>query len=53
MQRVVDNNRDITIQIEERWGMLRIPLTFELVPIERLQNPEDLYKIAMRARATK
>lgn len=45
MQRVVDNNRDITIQFGERRTMLRIPLTFELAPIDRLRTAEDLYRI--------
>lgn len=46
MRRVIDNNRDIAIQINERSVMLRIPLEFELVPISRLRTPEDIFRIA-------
>jgi GGDEF domain-containing protein len=45
MRRIVDNNRDITIQIGGRSVMLRIPLEFEITPISRLRNAEDLHKL--------
>jgi GGDEF domain-containing protein len=45
MQRIVDNNRDITIQIDNRPVMLRVPLEFDITPISRLNSPEDLYRL--------
>jgi hypothetical protein len=46
MRRIVDNNRDITIQIGGRTVMLRIPLEFEITPIDQLRTPEDLQKLS-------
>jgi GGDEF domain-containing protein len=46
MRRIVDNNRDITIQIGGRSVMLRIPLDFEIIPIGMLDSAEDLYKLS-------
>ena len=46
MQRIVDNNRDITVQIKGRCVMLRIPLEFEMIPIGMLNSAEDLYKLS-------
>jgi len=45
MQRIVNNNRDITVEIESRNVMLRIPLSFELIPISRFQSSDDLFKL--------
>jgi len=45
MRRIVDNNRDITIQIGGRSVMLRVPLEFEITPIGSLRNAEDLHKL--------
>jgi GGDEF domain-containing protein len=45
MRRIVDNNRDITIQMGGRHVMLRIPLEFEITAISRLSVAEDLYKL--------
>lgn len=45
MQRIVDNNRDITIQIGTRPVMLRVPLQFQITPISRLSSPEDLNRL--------
>ena len=45
MQRIVDNNRDITIQIGDRPVMLRVPLQFRITPISRLASPEDLNRL--------
>ncbi|MGB6688560.1 MAG: diguanylate cyclase [Terracidiphilus sp.] len=45
MQRIANNNRDITVQIENRNVMLRIPLSFELIPISRFQSSDDLFKL--------
>jgi GGDEF domain-containing protein len=46
MRRIVDNNRDITIQIGGRTVMLRIPLEFEITPIDKLRTAEDLHKLS-------
>jgi GGDEF domain-containing protein len=46
MRRIVDNNRDISIQIGGRSVMLRIPLDFEMIPIGMLNSAEDLYKLS-------
>lgn len=46
MRRIVDNNRDITVQINDRSVMLRIPLDFEIIPIGSLRSAEDLYKLS-------
>lgn len=45
MQRIVDNNRDITIQIDNRLVMLRVPLQFRITPISMLGSPEDLSRL--------
>jgi GGDEF domain-containing protein len=45
MRRIVDNNRDITIQIGGRTVMLRIPLEFEITATCELGAPEDLNKL--------
>ena len=45
MQRIANNNRDITVQIENRNVMLRIPLSFELIPISRFHSSDDLFKL--------
>lgn len=49
IQRIVDNNRDITIQIGGRLVMLRVPLEFELTPIDCLQSAVDLYCLSALA----
>jgi GGDEF domain-containing protein len=46
MRRIVDNNRDITIQMGGRSVMLRIPLEFEITAISRLSSAEDLHKLS-------
>ena len=48
IQRIVDNNRDITLQIGTRVVMLRVPLVFEITPIAALQNAEELLEITAR-----
>lgn len=50
MRRVIDNNRDISIHIGDRWVMLRAQLEFEITPISQLRSAEDLYRIAKPAR---
>ena len=46
LQRIANQNRDITINVDGRLVMLRIPLTFELFPIERLNAPDDICRLA-------
>jgi GGDEF domain-containing protein len=45
LQRIIAQNREITVTIEGRNVMLRIPLDFVLTPIGFLRNAEDLYKL--------
>jgi GGDEF domain-containing protein len=45
MQRIVDNNRDITIQIGDRPVMLRVPLQLCITPISLLASPDDLNRL--------
>ena len=51
VQRIVDNNRDITIQMGVRVVMLRVPLIFEVTPIGKLEKAEDLYTISSRQKS--
>jgi GGDEF domain-containing protein len=45
LQRIVSQNRETTVKIGQRLIMLRIPITFEVTPIDRLHDADDLYKI--------
>jgi GGDEF domain-containing protein len=45
MQRIVNSNRDITVPLNDRTVMLRIPLSFEIVPLTELRNADELRKI--------
>jgi len=45
LQRVISQNKEITVTIGGRSVMLRIPLDFVLTPIAFLRNPEDVYKL--------
>ncbi len=47
LERVAMQNRETTVNIGGRSTMLRIPITFDLTPIERLQSADDLYKITL------
>jgi len=49
LERIVFQNRETSVNIGGRATMLRIPLTFDITPIERLQSPDDLYKITLIA----
>jgi len=49
LNRIVFQNREISVNIGGRATMLRIPLSFDITPIERLQTPDDLYKITLMA----
>ncbi|MGO9316989.1 MAG: hypothetical protein ACLPXT_05310 [Terracidiphilus sp.] len=43
--RIVAQNREITVNIEDRTVMLRIPLDFVLTPLSFLHSAEDVYKL--------
>jgi GGDEF domain-containing protein len=47
LDRVVMRNRETTVTIGGRPTMLRIPITFDVTPIERLRTAEDLCKITL------
>jgi GGDEF domain-containing protein len=47
LERVTMQTRETSVNIGGRSTMLRIPITFELTPIERLKTPEDLHKISL------
>lgn len=47
LERIAMQNREAAVNIGGRSTMLRIPITFDLTPIERLQSAEDLYKIIL------
>lgn len=42
LQRMANQNRDITINVNGRLVMLRIPLTFELTPIQQLKSADEI-----------
>jgi len=46
LKRIASHNRDVTVIIDGRTIMLRIPLEFELTPIDCLRSANDLYKIS-------
>jgi len=47
LERMVVQNRETSVNIGGRATMLRIPITFDVTPVERLQSPDDLYKITL------
>jgi GGDEF domain-containing protein len=47
LERIAMQNRETAVNIGGRSTMLRIPITFDPTPIERLQSAEDLYKITL------
>ena len=50
LDRIIAQNRESSINVAGRAIMLRIPITFELTPINRLRSADDLKKIsAMQA----
>ena len=51
LQRIANRNRDITVKIEGRIIMLRIPLAFELTAISSLRNADELYKLSVEQTA--
>jgi GGDEF domain-containing protein len=46
LQRIASQNRESSIQVAGRTIMLRIPLAFELTPINRLRSADDLYRLS-------
>jgi GGDEF domain-containing protein len=48
LDRISMQNRETTVNIGGRPTMLRIPITYDVTPIDRLQSAEDLYKIALQ-----
>ena len=48
LERIIARNRETSVNIGGRATMLRIPLTFDVTPVERLQAPDDLYKITLQ-----
>ena len=46
LQRLVNQNRDTTVNIGGRTIMVRIPIAFDLTPIEKLETAEDLFKLS-------
>jgi GGDEF domain-containing protein len=46
LDRVISQNRESSINVAGRAIMLRIPITFEMTPINRLRSAEDLLKIS-------
>lgn len=47
LERIVMQNRETSVNIGGRATVLRIPITFDLTPIERLRTADDLYKITL------
>jgi GGDEF domain-containing protein len=47
LDRITMQNRETTVNIGGRATMLRIPITFDLTPIERLKTADELYKITL------
>lgn len=46
LDRIISKNRESTIRVAGRPIMVRIPLTFEILPINRLRSPEDLIRLS-------
>ncbi len=49
LERIAFQNRETSVNIGGRATMLRIPITFDITPIERLQSADDLCKITLLA----
>lgn len=47
LERIAMQNRETTVSIGGRATVLRIPITFDLTPIEQLKSADDLYKITL------
>lgn len=46
LHRIAQQNRECSINVAGRAIMLRIPMAFELTPINRLRSAEDLYRLS-------
>jgi hypothetical protein len=46
LDRIISQNRETSINVAGRAIMLRIPITFEVTPINRLKTADDLLKIS-------
>lgn len=44
LEHIVAQHRESTIKIAGRSIMIRLPITFEIYPIRRLRDPEDLFQ---------
>jgi len=49
LKRIATQNRDVNINIGERIVMLRIPIEFDVIPISRLRNADDLRKLNLES----
>jgi len=47
LERIIAQNREITVNLHGRLVMLRIPLEFVLTPTRALAAPEEIYKLTM------
>jgi GGDEF domain-containing protein len=47
LERIVFQNRETSVNIGDRATMLRIPITFDITPIDHLQSADDLYKVSL------
>jgi GGDEF domain-containing protein len=47
LDRIAMQNRETSVKIGGRATMLRIPITFDITPIERLKSADDLCKITL------
>ncbi len=46
LERIASQNRDITININDRTVLIRVPLAFELSPVSGFHSGDDLYKFS-------
>jgi GGDEF domain-containing protein len=49
LRRIVSRNSDINVKIGERSIMLRIPISFDLTPLDKFTSADDLYKLSMQS----
>lgn len=45
LRRIVAQNRDTKVEVGERTIMVRIPINFELTPIDKLRSADELFKL--------
>ena len=46
LERIASQNRDITINIDGRTVLIRVPLAFELSPVSGFRSGDDLYRFS-------